>query len=124
MVLKVLGIIGGFAAFISTIWLMDAKPLNEENYRVLKNFADKLLYGSLISIGGITLFLNVIIMYESPQLAYFALIAALIAYPVGFWGIYKWHKYNRLAEEIRQKQILQEAIAKGVEVGMKKAKET
>ncbi len=122
MILKVLGTIGGFAAVISTIWLIDAKPLNEENYKALKNFADKLLYASLISIGGITLFLNAI-MYESSHLVYLALLAALIAYPVGFWGIYRWRKYNRLVEEIRQKQILQEAIAKGIEIGMKKAKE-
>ncbi|WP_461866081.1 hypothetical protein [Thermococcus sp.] len=49
----------------------------------------------------------------------FGWLMALASILFGFDFLIKWRKYKTMSEQI----ILKEAIAKGVEIGMKKAKE-
>lgn len=46
-------------------------------------------------------------------------LLSLFAFGYTLYGLYKWHAYRERYKEL----LLQEAIAKGVEIGMKKAKE-
>jgi hypothetical protein len=46
--------------------------------------------------------------------------AGLLTFGITSYSLYKWHAYRERYKEL----LLQEAIAKGVEIGMKKAKGT
>ena len=110
-------LLASVAVFIGLIMLSDSLwPRDEENIEQVQKASSNAFTGMILAF-----FLAQPLAITSAMLGegLFGWLMALASILVGIDFLIRWRKYRNLA----QKLLLQEAIAKGVEIGMKKAKE-
>ncbi|WP_297550927.1 hypothetical protein [Thermococcus sp.] len=111
-------VLTSIAVLIGLIMLGDSlRPREEKNIEQVQKASSNALTGMILAF-----FLAQPLAITSAMLGagLFGWLMTLASILSGFDFLLKWRKYRAIAQQL----LLQEAIAKGVEIGMKKAKES
>ena len=118
-----LGALGALISVVISMTIITSPPFLHDNKHPGKSSTAWLVLSLGLSFGIVLFVVGTILEMATQEnslnlgLQFFL---TLMFTGIDGYGFYMWHKYKKMEE----RRLLQEAIAKGVEIGMKKAKES